>query len=262
MGLMPATLFFRMTYSESIFVMLSILALGTMERRLPIVVIALIVGLATASRPVAIGLLAPFLLHCWHRSETCWAFLVKAVFLLPVACWGIAAFALYQGIVFDDALAFVHTQSRWGASSLTWPEKLVALLSYEPIWQVFDRSSPSYWATGEPYSSSPFFCWALVNPIYFVLTAILIAFGAWKRWLTAYEITLAAALLVIPYVTRSYEMGMASHARFAAVVFPVYLVLGNILARLPGSVAGALLGVSGFFLGAYSALFACWYDVF
>ena len=45
-------------------------------------------------------------------------------------------------------------------------------------------------------------------------------------------------------------------------MFPVYLILGAILARLPGSLAGALLGVSAFYLGAFSALFATWHLVF
>ena len=45
-------------------------------------------------------------------------------------------------------------------------------------------------------------------------------------------------------------------------MFPVYLVLGNILAGLPGPIAGSLLAVSAFYLGAFSALFASWHLVF
>jgi hypothetical protein len=262
LGLMPATLFFRMAYSESLFILVSVLALWAMTRRWPLLVVALIVGLATAARPVGVGLLAPFLLYCWHRLATYREFALKTAFLLPIACWGLAAYALYQGICFGEPLAFVKTQSHWGRSPDDWSDKLFALLSYEPIWQIYDPGSPSYWGTGEPYPRNPLFCWRAVNPPYLIFTVIIIALGVVKRWLSSYETSLAVALLLIPYCTRAYEMFMASQARFAAAVFPVYLVLGHILVRLPGSVAGALLGVSAFLLGAFSALFAAGYWIF
>jgi hypothetical protein len=262
LGLMPATLFFRMTYSESLFVLLSILALWAMARRWPLPVIALIVGLATAARPVGVGLLAPFLLYCWHRAATRRAFVFETAFLLPIACCGIVGYMLYQGIRFGEPLAFAKTQSHWGGSPPL-PEKLFSLLTYEPIWEVYVPGSPTYWGTDDNiFPHNPLFCWAAVNPLYFVLSGILVLIGASKRWLSCYETLLAVALLLIPYFTRGSEMAMASQARFAAAVFPVYLVLGHLLARLPGSVAGSLLGVSAFYMGAFAALFATWHMVF
>jgi Gpi18-like mannosyltransferase len=263
MGLMPATLFFRMTYSESLFVLLCVLALLAMARRWPLFLVALLIGLATATRPVGIALLAPFLLHCWRLSATRGAFALKLLFLVPVACWGIAAYSLYQGILFGEPLAFVQTQSHWRrGAAVSFSEKLLSLATYEPIWQVFDPVSPVYWGAGEPYPPNPIFSWPALNSVYFVLTVILIVIGARKRWLSSDEVALAAGLLFIPYFTRSHEMAMASQARFAAAVFPVYLVLGNLLVRLPGSLAGGLLGIAAFYLGAFSALFATWHLVF
>jgi len=80
--------------------------------------------------------------------------------------------------------------------------------------------------------------------------------AAWKGWLTREEIGVSIPLLHIPYVTKGFEWGLMSHARFAAVVFPAYIVMGHLLARLPREVAIALLCLSAFLLGAYSALFA------
>lgn len=82
------------------------------------------------------------------------------------------------------------------------------------------------------------------------------------RWLNGYEIALCIGLLLIPYVTRSHEMCMGSMGRFAAVVFPLYLVLGRLLAKLPIPLAAALLGVSGLLMATYAALFAAWYRIF
>jgi hypothetical protein len=263
MGLMPATLFFRMTYTESLFVLLSIFSLLAMAKRWPLPVVAFIVGLATAARPVGIGMLAPFLLYCWHHSSTRWQFLLKSTFLLPIACWGVAAYAVYQQACFGDPLAFAKTLSHWGRPPVPFTEKLLNLLTYEPIWQVYDAASPFYWKTGWGTEESDLlFSWYALNPIYFLLTVISILIGAAKGWLSSYEVLLALALLLIAYFTRAHEHFMNSQARYAAAVFPVYLVLGNILVRFPISLAGALLAVSAFFLGVFSALFASWYMVF
>jgi hypothetical protein len=95
-----------------------------------------------------------------------------------------------------------------------------------------------------------------MNPIYFVGTAALIGIGAWKRWLTSYEIMVSATLLAIPYLTKAYENAMASQSRFAAVVFPAYIVIGELLVRLPREIALSLLCLSAFLMGIYSAEYA------
>ena len=100
------------------------------------------------------------------------------------------------------------------------------------------------------------------NPIYFIATWGLIGVGWFKGWLNRNELALAAGLLLIPYVTRSHEMCMASMGRFAAVVFPAYLVLGHVLARMPASAAALVLVLSGFWMGMNAALFAAWHRIF
>ncbi len=50
--------------------------------------------------------------------------------------------------------------------------------------------------------------------------------------------------------------------RFAAVVFPQYLVLGQIMSRMPAPIAAMILAISGFFLGCYAAFFAAGYRFF
>jgi hypothetical protein len=51
-------------------------------------------------------------------------------------------------------------------------------------------------------------------------------------------------------------------ARFASGVFPVFLVAGEILCRLPAGVSAASLGISAFLLGVFSALFPGGYPIF
>lgn len=253
LGLMPATFFFRMTYSESTFLLVSLLFLLGVQRHWLLPVVALIAGLASACRPVGVALLPPLLLYAWHRSPNRSAFLSRAALAVPLGCWGLLAYAAFLYAQFGDPLAFAKTQEHWGSPAPSPTDKAISLLSYEPIWKIFLRGPDGVWSL---------YTWELVNPTYFVASAALVAFGAWRGWLNAYETSLAAALLLIPYLTRAYEMNMASSARFAAVVFPVYLVLGEILARLPLVASVALLGISAFLLGVFSALFAGGYPVF
>ncbi len=51
-------------------------------------------------------------------------------------------------------------------------------------------------------------------------------------------------------------MCMASQGRIAAVVFPVYLVLGRLLCGAPLVVSAGILGLSAVYLAVYAALFA------
>lgn len=52
LALLPAGFFFRMAYSESLFLLLAILTLYGLARQWPILLVAIIAGLATAARPV------------------------------------------------------------------------------------------------------------------------------------------------------------------------------------------------------------------
>ncbi len=261
-GLLPPTFFFRMAYSESLFLLTAVLTLYGMERKWALPLIALLIGSATATRAVGVALLLPFSLHLRDRSPTWPGLLLRGAVLLPLACWGLLAFMTYQYAAFGDPLAFARTQEHWRQRpAVPQAERAVSLLTLEPLWSIFDPASPCYWRRHEP-QGNPLFSLHLANPLYFVFAVVLIAIGAWKRWLNRLEVSLAAGLLLIPYVTRSHEMCLAGMGRFAAAIVPLYLVLGQLLARLPPPVAAMLLSLSGFLMGVYAALFAAWYRFF
>jgi len=287
-ALLPTTFFFRMPYSESMFLAVTFLALLGMERRWPMILVATIVGLATAVRPVGVGLLMPLAWYAWRETLRQTASvddpltltlsrrerelspspltprpspLLRLAWVLPLGCWGLLAYMAFQQIEFGDALAFAKTQTYWrlrpdGGIA----DKALSLASWEPIWAVYVPGSIGYFggfAGGHWHQRMGFF-----NPIFFCGTGVLIAVGAWKRWLTAYEALLSIPLLAIPYVTRSYEMCMESHGRFAAVVIPAYIVMGQLLARLPWWLASSLLAVSAVGLGFFTARYAAGFMFF
>ena len=68
--------------------------------------------------------------------------------------------------------------------------------------------------------------------------------------------------MLIPYVTKGYDNAMISHGRFAMAVWPVYIVAWELLRRLPLAVSGAVLGVLGFLLGVYTAVYSAGYPFY
>ena len=255
-GLFPMTFFFRMAYTESLFLFLCILALYGMQRKWPVVAIAVVVGLATATRPVGVALLVPLILFIVKNRRTAWGAAAQIVYSIPVACWGLLAYMLFLHFEFGNALAFVQTQRHWQMRpALSLGARLEVLLSLEPIWSVYVPSSPAYWGRfGQ--GLNPLFNPLFANPIYFVLAAVLTVIGALKRWLTWEEVLLAAGMLFIPYVTKSYENGMSGQGRFAAAVFPIYIVLGIWLSRLSLPIMVGFFALAIFFLAVYAAMFA------
>jgi hypothetical protein len=253
MGLLPMTFFFRMPYSETMFLSLAILSIYGISRNWPLAIIAMIVGLATATRPVGIALLLPLAWHVWKTSGTKSRAIRRLIYALPLACWGLLGFMLFQYIRFGQPLAFAQTQEN--INPIPMLDKLLALLSWEPIREAYNPTSPAYWKGGQNYSPSCLFSMQFFNPIYWIGAVLLIGLGWWNRWLTIYETLLSVPLLAIPYVTLGHEVAMNSQARYVTVVFPIYIVMGKIMARLPLLVSAAILALSGFFLGAYAGLF-------
>lgn len=258
----PTTFFLRLAYSESLFLLLMLLAFIGFERRWSVITVAWFVGLLTMARPVGMALVPPFCCYAYHRLQgKRWRVAVVAS-LIPLATWGLLSYMIFQYMAFGEPLAFAQTQTHWRwRPEVPGDAKALALLSFEPVWSVYLPSSVVHWSrTGDP--DSWWLNLSFANPIYFCATGALVAIGAWKSWLTRYEVLASVCLLGIPYLTRAHETGMISHARFASLVFPAYIVLGHCLARMPATLAWCALFGGGVLMGIYLALFAMGYSFF
>ncbi|MCI0380422.1 MAG: hypothetical protein L0215_22790 [Gemmataceae bacterium] len=264
-GLWPATLFFRMPYAESLLLCSTLIVLIGRVRGWPLLLLAFVAGFATATRPVGVAVTAAFVWHVLTLPGISLAARVGRVVVLgPVACWGLLAYMTYQAHAFGNAFAFAQTQEHWTVMAPhegDWQTKLYSLLTLEPVWGVYMPGNARYWANFERHDN-PAVSMLFWNPILFLLAVGLLLLGARKCWLTGVEVVLGACLLVIPYLTRSYEMSMASHARFAAVVVVNYLVVGRILAVIPPVLTCAFSVISALLLFSWSALFATGFRVF
>ena len=254
----PAAFFLRMGYSESCFTLFALLMLLGMARRWPPVLIAVCAGLCTATRPVGVAATAAVIYYLARQDAPRPARLKRIIFLTPVACSGLLAYMAYQAYEFGDPLAFAHTQEHWTShapADRSTPAKIAALATLEPITGIYDAESPRYWA-GWQDSDSVLFTLAFWNAPLYLLAVGLVAFGAVRGWLTGPEVVFGAATLLIPYLTRAYEMSMASHARFASVAIPAHLVAGRMLAAMPPPLAGAVCALSATVMVLWTALYA------
>lgn len=257
LGLVPSTFYFRMAYSESLFLLLLLVVMYGLERKWNLLTIATLCGLATATRSVGVALVPVVALYIWRQSDKLRA-VKQFILIMPICVWGLAAYMLFQAVYFGTPFAFSQTQVHWVERPQSFAEKVVGLLTLEPIRGVYDSRSPCYWSHVPPHDNVLFNLKA-ANPIYFLGTIGLILLGWRKKWLTSYEILLSAGLLAIPYWLQASRSCMNSQARYAAIVFPAYLVIGNLLARLPQPLVPAVLAVSGIFLAIYTMLFVSWY---
>ncbi len=283
LGFLPTTFFFRMAYAEAMLLMLMVLVLYGIARRWPLSVLALATALATATRPVGVATLLPFGVYVWRTMSgeagvgevrpggvrLTWrngapGRCLRTAGWIAIASGGLIAFMAFQWIQLGDPLVFAKSQ--WNCR-LTFGEEVtgwhywVGLVTLDPVWAVYSSSRSEYWARYEEHYN-PLFSLQCANPIYFMMTAVLILVGWRQKWLNRYELLLSAGLLLIPYVTKSYDNAMAGFGRFAAVVFPAHFVVGHLLYRAGPGLAIALLGIWAFWLGIYSAMFAAGYRMF
>lgn len=259
----PITFFFHVGYAESMFCFFIVLILLGIQQQWPLWLLALLAGVASGIRPVGIAVSASV---CWYALTVLnpdnlegksWNRFWHLLWIIPISCSGLLFYMFYLWQTFDAPLAFAQTQENWHMGiprGATIGDKLISLCLLEPIWNVYNPTSMRYWGTlggNETFLFNLNF-W---NPLFYLFSWFLIGLGWWKRWLKDYEIFLSLGLLLIPYLTRSYEMSMVSHARFAAVVIPQYFVLGRLFAQLPLALAASLCGAMGLMLGIWTALF-------
>lgn len=260
-GLFPTTFYFRMGYTESLFVLLCVLTLYGMRQRWPLWSIALIAGLATGTRTLGVALLAPLAIHLLETTSSWTAAIRRGIAVAPLAVWGLLGFIAYQWITLNEPFAFVRAQQNW-AYNLDRPTdplaKVIGLITLTPLRINYDPSCFCYWEGTSP-AGNPLFNMRFAHAIYFSATMLIVLFGALRKWLDLKEVSVSLLLMGIPYVIHADAVCMDSESRYAAAVFPIYLVLGRALASAPATLSVAIGALSALLLACYTALFTSWY---
>ncbi|WP_197443590.1 mannosyltransferase family protein [Maioricimonas rarisocia] len=269
--LLPTGVFFRVAYTESMFLLLTVLAMYGMAAHWRPVLVAVVIGLSTATRPTGVALLLPFAWYLWQRERnppspqplapSLLRVSPRGLLLLPVACWGLLAYMTWLWWRFDDPVAFVTQMPRWvlrGDATL-W-ERLWTAVTLSPLREAYDPTSDAYWAVLDKTTHSVLSL-RMADPLWFAGTALLIVVGAKQRWLSTGELLLAAGLLGIPWFLHSHASMMQSYGRYAAVVWPACLVAGQMLARIPRVLTDVLCGTAALLLVIYAAMFSARYFI-
>ena len=184
-----------------------------MRRKWPVLIIAILVGYATACRAVGVALLPVLLVHTSRRFATSInrsdriRAAAKVAFTMLVGAWGIIAMLCFHCWQYGNPIAFASVQSNWYLRPL--PSLLphaLNLLSGVPLRDVYNSNSPAFWANFE-YISDPIFSLQFSNPLYVSLSIFLVIFGTWKSGSQFEETILSFGLIFIPYILHSYQDG-------------------------------------------------------
>lgn len=162
--------------------------------------------------------------------------------LAPIPA-GLLAYSLYVNALAGDPLAWLRSQSQWGFSLGHAPWQQLENL----IGQLEQNGLYDYFFTSE-FAPFRLFHGAVALFLFMVIPAVFRRLGA---PLGAYVLV----NLLVPLTGNALE----GIGRYAAVVFPVFMVLGTL--RWPGF-HEALLIVWSLFLALFVGLFVTWYPIY
>ncbi|MBI3447809.1 MAG: hypothetical protein HY049_02640 [Acidobacteria bacterium] len=229
----PPSLFLSAVYAESLLLFLTILCFRLLSDRRWLAA-AVAGALASATKPTGLLLIVPAVLtmaraRVDHPQGSRESWLAPWV-TLPLYGAGAAGFSLYCGTAFGDPLSWLNRQDRW-RGPLSGP------------WRAFTR-----WAESPRLHGSHGSTVELVFAI-FVLTLLLISL--WRR--PAAEGILAALVAVPPLCATLWSYG-----RLSLQAFPIFITLGEALARRP-KLAAAYVAIGGAGSAVLMAYFAAGY---
>lgn len=255
-GLYPPGFFMRMAYSESTFAVLAMLLLHSVHARWPLLQQALIIGCATAARPVGVCLVVPvFLAQSVLRIPSLRG-LIRSALLLCVMTSGLILFMAFQWVALGDFIAFAHSQEHYrirpNCEFLEW---FLKTATFEPIWSLYN-SDPA--DVRKRYCGDiPFYaCLAWANPLYWMLAVGLIGVGSLMRWISSAEAWYGVAALSFCYVLKGYDAGMLSQGRYTVIVLPIFTVMGLLLSKANPFFGYPAMAACAVMSGVYASQFA------
>ncbi|MEI2702563.1 MAG: mannosyltransferase family protein [Baekduia sp.] len=258
LALFPGAHWFSAVYTESLFLLLSVGAvLAAREDRW--LLAGACAALGAATRSAGVLLVVPLALLWWDayraglRPPLHGAVAAGAGPLL-----GLAGVCLTFALIGPGWSAPFEAQETWnrtfrGPAAGLWDGTAAAWDGVRQL--IHGRPPPLYFteAAGDPLAI------ARHNVLLWLTLALAVALliGVWRR-LSAAHAAYATAALLLPLSYPVAPQPLMSMPRFAAVLYPLFLVAGLGLARMPRAAAVSVLAASAGGLAAVSAIFTCW----
>jgi hypothetical protein len=232
--LCPVTFFYSSTYTESLFILLSIAALlAARHRRWALAGLA--GALLTATRINGLIILVPLLWEAFGESrrgsdsEIVAGGILRSRWWLIIVPIGFVTTATYFYFRFGDALAFAHAQATW-----------------------LRRFGPPWWALWNTWQGHPpgYGAWFVGA----AAAGVILFLVAWRVRLRKSYLLYAGVMVVVLLSQTILE----ALPRYLSVIFPLYIGLAAATARSEGLYLAALITSTGL-MAVCLVLFACGY---
>ena len=233
LAVFPMTLFLQAVYSESLFLLLALLAFVFAERG-RFAASGVAAGLAVLARVTGVALIPALVLLAWRARDKRRA-LAGVALAAPIA----AIYPLVLWWQVDDPWAFAHAQDRWHRH-------------FSPlggIWQAFIHWTPA--GAGHAHALAVNAEGLVALGVFVALTVVV-----WRRFGAAYGV-FAVASLAIPLSYPSSRWPLLSIPRFGLVIFPFFLALAALTATRP-RLHTAIVACSATLLGVVTVQWALW----
>jgi hypothetical protein len=219
LSIFPTSLFFSAVYSESLFLLFSVLVYWFSVRE-NYALAALFVGFAALTRVTGIVLILIPLIEIFARKASGkW---LKSFYCAAISSLGLLLYGAYLRVTRGSPFAFMRVQNTFGRKTpLTWPWKSfldslrVALFGYGGL--------QNDWFTR--YTSA-----LEVFAVLLFGACILGAYFLLRKSLFVYSFI---ALMLLLVAHGPSVLGLWSMSRYVLVLFPCFIVLGIVLERAP-----------------------------
>jgi hypothetical protein len=209
LSLFPTALFFFAGYSESPFLLWTVLSVAAMRERLWGRA-ALWGCLAAATRSLGVLLAVPFAVECWYAYGPRLRALARAAWL-PLIPLGSGLYACYLGLRYGDPLLFDQIQRAWHRTT-TWPWVGVA----QSLQDLRNRPLASYSAAHN------------LIELAFVLGFAALIVAGWRLLPRSCSLYAALSLIVTltnPSILDGYYLPLRSTSRFCLALFPCFITM-------------------------------------
>lgn len=241
LSVFPFSLFLTRVYAESLFLLLSLLAVRAACRS-SWWQAGIWGGLAAVTRPNGILIAIPVIWLALSDAPRGWA-LVKRMTPLALVPVGLALFCGYAYLLAGDPFAWLDAQRHWGYSVGHAPwRSLVTLVASMELHGPYEFLFTSPMAPSYLFHGATALLFLALTP--FVFKRLGFALGAY---------VLASLLLPLS------GSDLTGIGRYASVLFPVFIVLGSVESTRLHEV---ILVTSALFLALFSGLFVTLYPIY
>ena len=254
-AIFPTTFFFQTIYTESLFLLLTVLCFYAARRQMYLY--ASIAGaLATLTRSAGLLLIAP--LAVMYLRERDWRLTrvrPDVIFLLLIPL-GLMSYMLFLDISFGDPWLFSSAQSFW-SRSFTGPIGGIYYGFKAAFWgmdAIISTPDTTYWL---PVVDQDPRLWATYDVINLLFTLPFLMFSVIAYWRLPLHYALYALLLMLMPLSYPSSVPLMSMPRFILTVFPLFILLA-MWGREHAWVDKLITISSLVFLGFFASKFVVW----